>query len=57
MESLRSLTVSDLSTKYKSKAEFYNLLTREGDICSPPKQDSTQKFLREVMLGIELYVK
>ena len=41
MESLRSLTVNDLSTKLKSKAEVYNLLKREGGIYLPPKQYST----------------
>ena len=57
MESLRSLTVNNLSTKFKSKTKLCNLLTREGDIYLPLKQDSTQKFIRDIMLGIKLYVK
>ena len=51
------LTVNDLSVKFKSKIELYNLLTREGNIYLPPKQESTQKYLREIMLGNKLFVK
>ena len=57
MENINNLTVNDLSVKFKSKIELYNLLTREGDIYLPPNQDSTQKFLREIMLGDKLYIK
>ena len=46
-----NLTVNDLSVKFKSKIELYNVLTREGDVYLPPKQDSTQKSLRDIMLG------
>ena len=52
MESIHNISVYDLSMKLRRKIELYNLFTREGDIYVPPKQDSTQKFLREVMLGI-----
>ena len=51
------MTVNDLSSKFKSKVELYNLLKREGDIYLPPKQDLTKKFLRDVMLGNKLNVK
>ena len=51
-----NLTVNDLSVKFKSKIELYNVLTREGDVYLPPKQDSTQKFLRDIMLGNKLYL-
>ena len=51
------MTVSDLSAKFKSKTELYNLLARESNIYLPPKQDSSQKFLRSIMLGSKLYVK
>ena len=57
MERRDKITVSDLAAKFKSKAELYNFLTREGEIYLPPKQDSTQKFLREVMSGRKLYIK
>ena len=57
MERRDKITVSDLAAKFKSKAELYNILTREGEIYLPPKQDSTQKFLREVMRGRKLYIK
>ena len=52
-----NLPVNDISAKLKNKTELYNVLTREGDIFLPPKQDSTQKFLRDIMLGNKLYVK
>ena len=32
MEMHSNLTVGDLSAKFKSKTELYNVLTREGDI-------------------------
>ena len=52
-----SMTLNDLSSKFKSKIEMYNLLTWESYIYLPQKQDSTQKFLRDEMLGNKLYVK
>ena len=51
------LTVNDLVAKFKSKSELYNLLTREGECYISPKQYSTQKYLRDVLLGKKLYVK
>ena len=57
MESNEDLTVSYLAAKFKSKIEIYNVLTREGNVYLPPKQYSTQKFLRKIMLGTKLYIK
>ena len=57
MESVESFTVLDLSSKWRSKTELYNLLTREGKVYLPPKQDSTQSFLRDVMIGKKSYIK
>ena len=54
---INNLTVNDFSVKIKTKIELYNLLTREGAIYLPPKQDSTQKFFSEIMLGHKLYIK
>ena len=51
------LTINDLSVKFKSKTELYNVLVHEGSIYLPPKQDTTQIFLRSIMLGSKLYVK
>ena len=56
MEMHSNLTVNDLSVKFKSKTELYNMLTREGDLYLPPKQNSTQRFLRDIMLGKKLYL-
>ena len=51
------MTVADLSVKFKSKIELYNVLVREGNIYLPQKQDATQKFLREIMMRKKLYVE
>ena len=39
------------------KSELYNLLTREGKYYLPPKQYSTQKYLRDIFLGKKLNAK
>ena len=57
MEQDQVMTVADLSAKFKSKIELYNVLVREGNIYLPPKKDVTQKFLREIMMGKKLYVE
>ena len=57
MERKENIIVNDLAAKFKSKTKLHNVLTREGDIYLPPKPDSTQKFLREVMNGSKLYIK
>ena len=49
--------LNDLDVKCKSKTELYNVLLREGNIYLPPKQDATQKYLRELLLGKKSYVK
>ena len=57
MEFSNTLTVNDIAIKWKSKAEQYNVLMREGNIYLPPKQDATQKYWRALMLGKKLYIK
>ena len=56
MEMNVDFTIRDLAVKCRSKTELYNLLVREGSIFLPPIQDSTQKFLRELMLGDKQYI-
>ena len=56
MDQVENFTVSELAVKCKSKTELYNLLAREGKIYLPPKQDSTQSYLRDIMLGEKLYL-
>ena len=56
MQNINNLIVNDLSVKFKTKIELYNLLTRDGAIYLPSKQDSTQKFLRDFILGDKLYI-
>ena len=51
------MTVSDFVVEFKSKSKLYDLLTIEGSLYLSPKQYSTQKFLREIMLTNKLYVK
>ena len=51
MESVECFTVLDLSSKWRSKTELYNLLIRQRKVYLPPKHDSTQSFLQDVMKG------
>ena len=55
MDQRDKFTVVDLASKYRIKTELYSILIREGNIYSPPKQDSTQKFLREIMMPKKVY--
>ena len=57
MEVGNSFTIKDLSSKCKSKAELYNMLVRDGQLYLPPKQEATQRFLRDVMMGKKSYIK
>ena len=57
MEIDHSFTIRDLSSKCRSKTELYNMLVREGQIYLPSKQEATQKFLRDVMMGKKNYIK
>ena len=57
MEINKELTVNDLSAKFKSKKELYNMFTGEGNIYLYPKQDSTQQFLWSMMFGVKQLVK
>ena len=56
MNQNESFIVSELAVKCKSKTELYNLLAREGKIYLPPKQDATQSYLRDIMLGNKFYL-
>ena len=51
------ITVNDLNVKCKSKTELYNVLMREGNVYLPPKQNATQKYLPELLLGKKSYAK
>ena len=57
METYNIFTVKHLAAKCKSKTELYNLLIRDGKIYLPPKQDATQKYLRELIQGKKLHLK
>ena len=57
MEESDIFTVNDLAVKCKSKSVLYNVLIREGNIYLPPKQDATQKYLRELLLGKKQYIR
>ena len=48
------LTVNDISAKFNSKLELYHELIGKGNIFPPPKQDSTQIFLRDIIFGNKL---
>ena len=57
MKTSNIFTVKHLAAKCKSKTELYNLLIRDGKIYLPPKQDATQKYLRELIQGKKLHLK
>ena len=57
MEQQFDFTVSDLASKWRSKTELYNVLTREGKLYPPPMKDWTQKFIRSLMRGEKEYVR
>ena len=56
MDPVDNFTVLDLASKWRSKTEIYNLLSREGKIYLPPKQEATQVFLRDLMMGKKKYI-
>ena len=49
MESDQCFPVVNLSSKWTSKTELYNLFARESKICLRLKQDAAQSFLRDVI--------
>ena len=49
-------TVNDLASKCRSKIEFYNILSRDGNIYLPPSQDANKKYLRSIMTGDKKYL-
>ena len=49
-------TVPELASKCRSKTEFYNILSRDGNIYLPPSQDANQKYLRSIMTGRKNYI-
>ena len=57
MERQQNFTIRDLAAKWRSKTELYNLLSTEGGIYLPPKQDATQQYLRCLMMGKKKYLK
>ena len=46
MEQDQVMTVADLSVKFKSKIELYNVLVREGNIYLPKTRCNTEVFKR-----------
>ena len=57
MEASSSFTIKYLAVKCKSKTEIYNILIRDGNIYLPPKQDTTQKYLRDLIQVKKLHLK
>ena len=45
------INVNDLSSKMKSKKEFYNFLLRDGQAYLPPLGSTNVYFLKQVMRG------
>ena len=57
MEKNDNFTIGDLSVKCKSKTDLYNLLTREGKIYLPLKQDASQPYLRDILQENKFYLR
>ena len=55
MESIKDMTLSDLSLKVKSKKEIYMVLTVEGGLYLSPVMDANQNFIRVVISGTKLF--
>ena len=48
--------VPELASKCRSKKEFYDILSRNGNIYLPLSQDANQKYLRSIMIGRKNYI-
>ena len=55
-ESDQCFPVVDLSSKWTTKTELYNLFKRESKLCLPLKQDANQSFLRDVIMERKNYI-
>ena len=56
MEASSMTTVNYLASKFRAKSELINVLSREGNVYLPPKKDVTQKYLRKLLRGENLYI-
>ena len=56
MESIKEITLSDLSLKAKSKKEIYMVLTVEGGLYLSPIMDANRNYIRVVINGTKLFV-
>ena len=56
MEAFQIFTIKSLAAKCKCKKEVYNLQIRDNKIYLSLKQDATQKFLIEFILGKKLHL-
>ena len=56
MESIKDITLSDLSLKAKSKKEIYMVLTVEGGLYLSPIMDANRNYIRVVTNGTKLFL-
>ena len=56
MESIKDITLSDLSLKAKSKKEIYMVLTVEGGLYLSPTMDANRNYIRVVISGTKLFL-
>ena len=55
MESIKDITLSDLSLKAKYKKEIYMVLTVEGGLYLSPIMDANRNYIRVVISGTKLF--
>ena len=56
MESIKDITLSDLSLKAKSKKIIYMVLTVEGGLFLSPIMDANRNYIRVVINGTKLFL-
>ena len=53
-------TVNDLASKCRSKNEFYNVLSRDGNVYLPvylpPSKNTNKEYMRSIMTGRKKYL-
>ena len=56
MESIKDITLSDISLKAKSKKEIYMVLTVEGGLYLPPIMDANRNYIRGLINWTKLFL-
>ena len=57
MDAFSEIQISDLGLKSKSKKEVYDLLCNEGSVYLPPIDDAHHKYISQILVGDQKYLK